>query len=582
MPFIRVGLVEFPPESLDARLHALGVRSLLEQEGITYTVLDSARPAEALGAVDVLVLVDYMQMGPRETAQWLPVLERLPALWTGLLHPQAPDELLQALGLPAGADRPQNDMAGMLRVFYARYHKVTERLSDSAERSVRLKRIPTLLVTASLPEGTEEAVTIELADGTRLGSGVVVREQPQRRVTLCFPAGLVFTTRTGRHLDPRGDLDEFDYPSSTAVDTVRVLLREGVRWLAPQDALPRVYYWPLWGADGALGNAEAIPRGAYMLSHNLCAEAGAGIEFILDTCRTHGLRTTFFLPSPDLLTPEQAGEHVVALQSSDTASPEELLWQKRALEERQGRPISGWRRMGPSQPTSYPDIWRRLVRAGFAWCSSFPVQSQCGLAPSEGTATGCRLPYWVVDVETAERLPLVELPSLDTQDIERLTNIRYGARLSQWQFEAHARSRLDLVQKNNVAGGYHLHGWTAGGATEEGRFYGAPGCRELLRRVIDWAKEREVAIVTHQQVYDWWVCRARCRLNVQRHLVEFAAPESEYRAVLEVMQPAAQEEALALEIEGAAGEPAVWGNRTERRYLIPAAPGEEPLRVRVV
>lgn len=582
MPFMRVGLVEFPAETLDARLHALGVRSLLEQDGIAYTVLDSARPAEALGQVDVLVLADYMQIGPHEAAQWLPVLERMPVLWTGLLHPEAPDEFVQALGLPAGGDRPQNETAGLLRVFYSRYHKITERLSDTAERSVRLKRIPTLLVTATLPEGTEEVVTLELADGTRLGSAVVAREQPQRRVTLCFPAGLVFTTRTGRHLDLRADLDEFDYPSSTAVDSVRALLREGLRWLAPQDALPRLYYWPLWGADGALAGSEVLPRGAYMLSHNLCAESAAGIEFILETCRTHGLRTSFFLPAPDLLLPEQAEEHVVALQTSDGAPQEELIWQKRALEERQGRPVHGWRRMGPSQQESYPGIWRRLVRAGFAWCSSFPVQSQCGLAPSEGTATGCRLPYWIVDVESAERLPLLELPSLDTQDIERLTNIRYGARLSQWQFEAHARSRLDLIQKNNVAGGYHLHGWTAGGTSEEGRFYGAPGCRDLLQRVIEWAKEREVAIVTHQQVYDWWSYRTRCRLAVQRTMVELTAPEGPYRPVLEVMQPAAQEDALALEIEGAAGQPVVWGNRTERRYLIPAAPGEEPLRARVV
>ncbi|MER3406355.1 MAG: hypothetical protein C4289_15310 [Chloroflexota bacterium] len=171
MPFLRVGLVEFPAESLDARLHALGVRSLLEQDGIAYIDVDSTRPAEVFGQVDVLVLADYMQIGPREAAQWLPVLERMPVLWTGLLHPQAPDEFVQTLGLPAGGDRPQNDTAGLLRVLYSRYHKVTERLSDSAERSVRLKRIPTLLVTATLPEGTEEVVTLELADGTRLGPG---------------------------------------------------------------------------------------------------------------------------------------------------------------------------------------------------------------------------------------------------------------------------------------------------------------------------------------------------------------------------------------------------------------------------
>ncbi|MER3406354.1 MAG: hypothetical protein C4289_15305, partial [Chloroflexota bacterium] len=116
---------------------------------------------------------------------------------------------------------------------------------------------------------------------------------------------------------------------------MRVLLREGVRWLAPQHALPRLYSWPLWGADGALADPEVMPRGAYMLSHNLCAESTGGVEFLLETCRAQGLHTSFFLPAPDLLLPEQGEGHVVALQTSDAAPQEELIWQKRALEERQ-------------------------------------------------------------------------------------------------------------------------------------------------------------------------------------------------------------------------------------------------------
>jgi hypothetical protein len=271
----------------------------------------------------------------------------------------------------------------------------------------------------------------------------------------------------------------------------------------------------------------------------------------------------------------------VALHLPDTATADELAQARRALEAQQGRTVRGWRRHGPSAQASYPGIWRSLVQAGLAWSSSFAVQSQVGLALSEGTATGCRLPFWVVDAERGETLPLLELPSLDTQDVERLTNLRYGARLSQWQFESHARSRLDLIQKNNLDGGYLLRDWAAGVTVELGRGYGATGCRELLVRAIEWSKERELALVTHEQVYDWWRSRSQCRVEVRARSVELRAPAMAYRPVLELLQPLGREEPLALHVEGAAGEPTVWGERADRRYLLPASPGDEPLRVRL-
>ncbi len=521
---IRAILVHPENMTVEATLNLLGVQQLLEQEGVPLEV----RTAAGLGGVprrpgDVLVVAELECLSDDEEAAVRGAVEELPLIWCGLPREDASVELWDLLGISeAGYSRE-----GMLRSLTLEDHPICAPFDWEAERRIKVKHIPHLLDEQGRIEG-ERVLSLSLMDGHPMGPGLVVRDEAPRRAVWTFPLGLLFAMIACRHLDMRVDTECLDWPLMTCLDTLRGVLRETLRWCAPEARLARVAYWPRIGG--------ARPAGIAALTHDLCGYSEEGVRFICETCERYGVQTTFFDMPPIRLDAGEVGDNCIALHVAGDTPYEDVAAGLRALEERHGRQIAGWRRHGRTHAEHYPQIWRHMERAGVRWSNTFPAQSHPSRAACSPCGTSNRLPFDIIDIETGRRMALLELPIFDTDDADRLSNIGYGMRLTWDRFREVAELRLDFAARHALVAGYLLHGWTAGVREEVGRNYGALDAQRMLSHFIEAAQARDMALMTGDQMHDWWQFRRRCEIDLDGE-PSLAAPDDRWAAELEVSEP---------------------------------------------
>jgi hypothetical protein len=139
-----------------------------------------------------------------------------------------------------------------------------------------------------------------------------------------------------------------------------------------------------------------------------------------------------------------------------------------------------------------------------------------------------------MDVETGARIGLLELPTFDTDDADRLGAIGYGMRLNWEEFAAVAEKRLDHAAKHGLVAGYLIHGWTAGVEEESGTRYGAKDAQRMLPHIIDEAHARGMAAMGGDEMYRWWTFRRQCELDCSGDSPRLVTPGDEFEAEIEV------------------------------------------------
>jgi len=505
-----------PGCEVELSLNVLGVRALLDQEGIPYhTCSMEDCPADA----DVVIAVDHKAATAEEQRRLAALAGTKPMIWLGV-PPEG--KMMSLLGLRG----MRLDPDPYFRVLRLRRHATTNALKLDVERNLKLKYIPYLTgKPRSGPTMFREIAGLYLNDGRRLGPGVLVSGRAPRMVVFPFALGKAVAFQASRHGDVRTDLDLFDYPLHTTVDSLRNLLRGALRWAAPAGVLARVYYWP------ARGNR--IPRGCFCLNHDLCGFSPEGLKNIKDLCRKEKIRTTFFDIPPFRLKTGDADGHDVALHFPDTSSTAFIRKSKKELERIHGRGIRGWRRHGSTTPENWPRIWRNAAAAGIEWCTTLAVQTNHWIILSEATATTNRLPFQLIDCERGEKLGLLELPTFDSHDAERLADGRYGARLPWREFHRNVMQRMAFARRHNLLTGYLIHGWTAGVNRDTDKVYGATDAQRMMREVVRAAKRNGFMIAGHEELYDWWSWRS----GIRRDGDTFLLPSAAYAPVLEIFPP---------------------------------------------
>lgn len=521
----KIGLVYPSNPSLDTQLNLCGVKALLSQEGIFYRdVLLEEPTSDIFATTNLLLAVDHKQFSRDEQRKLLDLAAKLPLIWIGIPPEEAIPELLQILKLSHPSITVEQTKA--LRQINIHKHSMTQQLSTPVERKVKVKYLEHLLTRrVHLDDDAEEVASIHLLDGVKLGSAIIAVKTTPRRVIFTFPLGQAFAICTSTHRNPRYDMDMLDYPLYAAVDKLRTLLRDAIIWARPEGVLLRKYYW-------AAEPQFTIPKGCFCMNHDLCGFSDDGLEFIKKTCKEHQVSTTLFDFPPFRLTKESTGGHDVGLHVPDNTTTKEIIQRKSELEGIQGRKIFGWRRHGSTTESNFPQIWRNMVAAGIKWSTTFAIQTNSWLALSEATGTGNRLPFYLIDVEKGEEIDLLELPTFDSQDAERLSNINYGSRFNWKAFVKAATQRLDFVQQHNLVSGYLLHGWTAGAKVEEGRNYGALDCQKMMHLILRLSKERELTILTHQELYEWWTYRSKIGYEYTDDGAILRFPGEEYTPVV--------------------------------------------------
>lgn len=528
MKLLRLGLLSIPGRPCNKGVHrrtaSLGVEALLKQEGIPHTKIPRADSVAAVRQqCDALVLVGHAGLTETEQRKVVQLMRSVPTVWIGT---PPPGEVSAALGLK----QFRTEQTGTLLALSLSRHPLTRLLKWQEERSLKLKYIPYVIASPSDLDAKVKAVgTLGLSDGLRLGPAVLARSRPPKCVAFLFPLGEVFAFYTGSHYDMRHDLDLYEYPLQPVMDALRTTLREAVRFVAPEAVLLRAYYWRPEG--------RKIPTGCFLLNHDLCGFSREGLRFIKRVCQCEQVRTTFFDLHPFRLTGTDAPEHDVELHALDSTPASVLRKQRSELEAIQGKPVLGWRRHGSSQPESFPSFWRRAEAAGLRWTSSLSAQSTPWLSLSEGSATGNRLPYYVVDGEKGRELDVVEVPSFDTQDAERLSGFGYGCRLPWDTWESIVRRRLDYTARHNLLTGYLIHGWTAGVEVEDTYKYGARDCQRMMELILHLAKERGLVVLGHDELYEWWQYRAGVRCEIGKDSALLSLPDASMPIAVELFPP---------------------------------------------
>jgi len=566
----KIGFVSPLNPSLDTKLNIAGVKAFLSQDGIFYRDVFLDDPTSGvLSSVNLLLVVDHKDFSHGEQWKLVDLASKLPLIWIGIPPEDTIPELLNILKLSHPSITVEETKA--LRRINIHKHAMTKRLSTPEERKVKIKYLEHLLTRRIHLDGdTEEVASIHLLDRVKLGAAVLAAETTPRRVIFTFPLGQTFAICTSTHRNPRYDMDMLDYPLYTAIDNLRTLLRNAIIWARPNGVLLWRYYWAANDTSKKQRDDEKsatnIPKGCFCVNHDLCGFSDDGLEFIKRTCNKHEVRTTFFDFPPFRLTKESAGGHDVGLHVPDNTTTEEIIQHKHELERIQGREIFGWRRHGSTTESNFPQIWRNMVEAGIEWSTTFGIQTNSWLALSEATGTGNRLPFYLIDVEKGGEIDLLELPTFDSQDAERLSNIHYGSRFNWKGFVSAVTQRLDFVQKHNLVSGYLLHGWTAGAKIEEGRNYGALDCQKMMDLILRMSKEREFTILTHQELYEWWTYRSKigCEYTNDGAILRF--PDEKYTPVIAL--ESLGDRKLRLLANGMPLTPVIWEEYPQRVLIV--------------
>jgi len=521
MDCIRALLAHPAEMTVEATLNLLGTQQLLEQEGLPLLVTSAAELDDVDGrAGDVLIVAELECLTDAEEAAIVAAAREMPLIFVGVPREGASAEFAALLGI-ANAEYSRD---GMLRHLHLRDHDLTRGLGRPHEARLKLKQVAHL--TAGTQIDGDEMLTIGLADGMRLAPGLALRDESPRRAVFTFPVGHLFALSTGRHISRRLDHEWLDWPVMAYIDVLRVILRSLLRWSRPDMPMVRLAYWPL--TDGVR------PTGVLALTHDLCGYSEEGVRRICEVCAEKGVPTTFFDMPPARLAPGEVGDHCIALHVPDTAKQEEINAGLRDFEALHGRKILGWRRHGRTSEDSYPGIWRRIERSRIVWSNTWPAQSHANRSTCSPCGTANRLPHDVMDVETGRRMNLLELPTFDTDDADRLGSIGYGMRLTWEEFRNVVEKRLDHAAKHGLVAGYLLHGWTAGVDEESGTRYGAHDAQRMLPHIIDEAHARGMVAMGGDEMSHWWTFRRGCRMDCSGDGPRLVAPGDEFEAELEV------------------------------------------------
>ncbi len=525
MDYIRPVIVHPAQMSVEAQLNLHGLTQLVEQEGLAFELCAAGDLDDfALAAGDVLVIAELQCLTPDEELEIARAARTRPLIWCGLPREDASSELLEVLGIRAMEFPPSYAILTELRL---REHQITAPFDQPWETNLKLKHVP-FLNEGSEIEG-DEIIGIHLGDGAHIGGGVIARDGSPRQVVWAFPLGYFFAVATCRHIEMRRAAEWLDWPSMAYLDVLRGVLREAVRGCLPEASLARKYYWPT--VDGTR------PTGVCVTTHDLCGYSEEGVRFIRETCEAHQSPAVFFDMPPIRLDEGEAGDFNIALHVSGDTSFEDIVAGKRALEERHGREIIGWRRHGRTEIEHYPQIWRDIERAGFLWGDSFPCQSHPNLATCSPCGTGNRLPFDIMDLETGRRMSLLNLQIFDSQDPDRLSAGGYGMRLDWPGFCEVVEGRLDHAAKHHLLAGYLLHGWTAGGTEDVGRFHGALDCKRMLGHIIEQARARGMFMMDGDGLYRWWGFRRDTQIRFDGGTPVAVTPSDEFTLELDLLAP---------------------------------------------
>ena len=524
MQYIRAVIAHPAEMSVEAQLNLHGVQQLIEQEGLPFIVCPAGELGSAgLRAGDVLVAAELGCLTPEEEGAVVEAARALPLIWVGVPREQATPELMALLGIrqmTAALPYP------LVTELVLGEHAVTAPFDQPWERHLKAKHAP-YIGEGSVVEG-ERAIDMRLLDGAPFAQALMLRDESPRRAVWCLALGSLFAVATCRHIEMRRDAEWLDWPIMAYLDVLRGVLRECLRWCAPDASLVRKYYWPI--VEGAR------PTGACVTSHDLCGYSEEGVRFICETCERLNSPTVFFDMPPIRLDAGEVGEQDIALHIGGGASFDEVLAGKQALEERHGRPIIGWRRHGRTEIEHYPTIWRHVERAGILWADSFPCHSHPNLATCSPCGTGNRLPFDIMDLETGRRMGLLNLQIFDSQDPDRLSAVGYGMRLDWEGFRKVVEGRLDHAAKHHLIAGYLLHGWTAGATEEVGRFHGALDCQRMLPHIIEQARARGMLMMGGDELYRWWTFRRATEIDLTGPKPVAITPGDEFGLQVDVLE----------------------------------------------
>ncbi len=524
MDCIRAVLTHPAEMNVAAKLNTLGTQQLLEQEGVPMLVAPAGELAEAdLLPGDVLVVAELECLSDAEEAAIVATAREMPLIFVGVPRESATPDFRALLGIT----KAEHSRDALLRHLHLRDHDLTKGLGRPHEARLKLKGVAHLTIGTQI--AGRELLTIGLADGMRLAPGLALRDESPRRAVFTFPVGHLFALSTGRHISRRLDHEWLDWPVMAYIDVLRVLLSKLLRWSRPDLPMLRPYYWPV--SNGVR------PAGVLALTHDLCGYSEEGVRRICEVCAEHGVPTTFFDMPPARLDAGEVGDQCIALHVPDTSTQDEIDAGIREFEELHGRTILGWRRHGRTSEENYPGIWRRIKAGGIAWSNTWPAQSHANRSTCSPCGTANRLPHDVMDVETGERMGLLELPTFDTDDADRLGSIGYGMRLTWDEFADTVAKRLDHAAKHGLVAGYLLHGWTAGVDEESGTRFGAHDAQRMLPHIINEAFSRGMVAMDGDEMYRWWTFRRACRIECTNDHPRLITPDDSFSPELEVFPP---------------------------------------------
>jgi len=142
-----------------------------------------------------------------------------------------------------------------------------------------------------------------------------------------------------------------------------------------------------------------------------------------------------------------------------------------------------------------------------------------------------------MDLETGRRMGLLNLQIFDSQDPDRLSAVGYGMRLDWEGFREVVEGRLDHAAKHHLLAGYLLHGWTAAGTEDVGRFHGAPDCRRMLGHIIEQVRARGMLMMDGDELYRWWVFRRETEVDLSGPEPVVLTPGDEFALALDALDP---------------------------------------------
>jgi len=535
----RITLIELGSQSEPqrSRINALGIESMLNQEGLPYVATNPGAIRDTKDS-DLLLIAGAPDPTETESRYLSEIMRKSRFVWIG----DAPTSGSLSRLIGTSGAKPEGVSDTLYAINIQKYPFSHTPLLPHEQR-LKIKHCPVLAAPRRTAKDCEEIASIDLWDGKRLGPAILVSKRARRRVVIPFALGWAFVFNTSVHHHERFDLDMMDYPLQANADMYRNILRDAIVWTASPHFIIRPYYWP--ASDGK------IPSGAFNLNHDACGFTTAGLRFIRKVCAREKVVTTFFdFPGERFSAHSKKAEfrtskstakgHDVALHVEDATDFRTILKAKESLDATQGRITRGWRRHGPSFADSYPRVWHYVKRAGIKWTACWAPQSSPWLLLSEGTSTGNRLPYNIVDVEKAEEIGLLELPTFDSQDAERLSSFNYGQRLSWKEWERNVRTRFDHASRHNLLTGFLIHVWTAGVKHECGFQHGARDAQKMMEWTIQHAKKRGFCVLGHEQLYDWWTWRSDVRIDVGEQGANIMLPSFDYDGTFEILSHGAK------------------------------------------